>query len=303
MGALTKPPNVSVSSLAAPEQPRPNGGRLPITKHPQNVSSNTPKPPPQVAKAQEVVASGSFSPPSPPPESPVADLSEDPLYILAGELTENPVIVDGAVNETRLTEVLQRLFDGGARKSKDWVAAWQAMFIPVERQAEVLQKFFNIAFLRAEEMEKAPATVVELLKHHKVRLKSVEEVLVSFGHNVDGILAMNEEAWHVYAFFLCNVFPKPAGSGWGWSRIGWSWQGWWQCLERCVSSLDGAKAFDVIAMVMRLIQDREGCGLAQAWEGDKLHRVLSKLQELLACESSLVIEKLALAGVNTDGVF
>ena len=66
-----------------------------------------------------------------------ANVPEDPLYILAGELTENPVIVDGAVNETRLTEVLQRLFDGGARKSKDWVAAWQAMFIPVERQAEV----------------------------------------------------------------------------------------------------------------------------------------------------------------------
>merc|ERR1719258_436415 len=78
--------------------------------------------------------------------------------------------------------------------------------------------------------------IAELVKNHKIKMGTVEEVLVAFGHNLDGVLAMNEEAWHVYAYLLLHVFPKPMKSGWGWFRVGWTWLGWWKFVEKCVVS-------------------------------------------------------------------
>merc|ERR550532_2484658 len=126
-------------------------------------------------------------------------------------------------------------------------------------------------------------------------MRSMKEVLVAFGHNLDGIIAMNEEAWHVYSQFLVHVFPKPAGSGWGWSRVGWSWTSWWQYVEKCTQTLEPSRAFDVLAMILKLIQDRENQPLAPlpGWtEGDKFGRVVIKLQELGACTREEVVDRL-----------
>lgn len=136
-------------------------------------------------------------------------------------------------------------------------------------------------------------------------MKSVEEVLATFGDNLDGILALNEEAWQVYAFFLMHVYPKPKESGWGWSRVGWSWASWWQFVEKCIGNLEGSKAFDVVAMILRLIQDREGTPLAEVaiWsDGEKLSRITSKLAELGDCTPDEVVERLGEAGVSTAGL-
>jgi hypothetical protein len=203
-----------------------------------------------------------------------------------------------------MTEVLKRLWDGLAPKPKDWLRAWAAMKIPVDKQTDALQSFLNITFVAQADQERAPMVVAELVKSHKVKMRSVEEVLAAFGHNLDGILAVNEEAWHVYAQFLMHLYPKPTGSGWGWSRVGWSWTSWWQFAEKCISTLEPAKAFDVIALMLRLIQDKEeGEPLAtiQAWtEGDRLPRVLTKLGELGSCEREEVVEKLMMQGVVAE---
>merc|ERR1712060_189218 len=133
---------------------------------------------------------------------------------------------------------------------------------------------------------------------------SVEEVLAKFGENMDGLLAMNEEAWQVYSYYLMHVSPKPATAGWGWSRVGWSWASWWQFVEKCISTLEPLKAFDVIALLLRLIQDKEeGEPLAQlkVWvEQDRLQRVLTKLGELGSCEREEVVEKLMMQGVVAE---
>merc|ERR1712232_9974 len=70
------------------------------------------------------------------PGSPPA--SAEDLLGLVAELTEDPVCEDGVILEDRLEEVLRRLWTGTARRSKDWVAAWQAMVIPVELQAQAI---------------------------------------------------------------------------------------------------------------------------------------------------------------------
>lgn len=246
---------------------------------------------------------GSIPPPSPPPDEELAE--SDPLYVLVGELSRDPVCENGELKEARLQEVLKRLWCGTAKRPKDWVVAWHAMVIPVEKQAEALQKVLHMAFAEEADEEKAPKIIAELVINLKVKMRSVEEVLVAFGHDLDSILAKNDEAWHVYAHFLTHLFPKPQGSGWGWSRVGWSWQSWWQFVEKCVQSLDGDKAFDVIAMTLRLVQDKEGMPLAevQAWsDGDKLSKVSGKLAELGSCSLDEVVERLGVAGVATDGL-
>jgi len=250
-------------------------------------------------------------PPSPPPASPAPEGSPsphdgDPLYVLAGELATDPVTdEDGNLKPSRLDDVLKRLWDGTAKKPKDWVAAWLAMVLPVERQAEALRRFLNMAFVRTEDPEKAPAIVAELVKAHRIKMKSVEDVLATFADNLDGILALNEEAWQVYAFFLMHIYPKPKEAGWGWSRVGWSWMSWWQFVEKCINNLEGSKAFDVVAMILRLIQDREGLPLAEVpiWDdGEKLSRMTGKLAELGDCTPDEVVERLAEAGVATSGL-
>lgn len=273
-----------------------------------------PRPPPEdptpapEAAPKAPVAKAAVAKPKPPqpnaqaPSSPGAGggSSEEDLLALVTEITETPVVEDGVLNEARLGEVLKRLWDNPARKTKDWIAAWQAMLIPVDKQAEALQKFLNMTFTQAESSDRAPAIVAELVKGHKIKMRSVEEVLVAFGNNLEGILALNEDAWHVYAHFMVHVFPKPNGSGWGWSRVGWSWQSWWKFTEQCIQSLEASRSSDVLCMILRLIQEREGTPIAetQAWsDGDKLQRVVGKIAELGACEVSEAAEKLAQHGV------
>lgn len=256
-------------------------------------------------------SSPAASPPSPPPASPAPEgspppLDGDPLYVLTGDLAKDPVLdEDGNLKPERLDETFRRLWDGAAKKPKDWVAAWLAMVLPVERQTEALQRFLNMAFVRPEGVEKAPEIVAELVKGHRLKLSSVEVVLATFGDNLDGLLALNEEAWQVYAFFLMHVYPKPKESGWGWSRVGWSWASWWQFVEKCIGNLEGSKAFDVVAMILRLIQDREGTPLVEVpiWsDGEKLSRMTGKLAELGDCTPDEVVERLGEAGVSTAGL-
>jgi hypothetical protein len=180
-----------------------------------------------------------------------------------------------------------------------------AMALPAERHAEVVQKFLNMAFVQTEghEPDQAPIIIAELVKGHKIKMTALEEVLVAFGHNLDGVLAMNGEAWHVYAYILLHIYPKPSKSGWGWSRVGWTWLGWWKFVEKCVISLEASKALDVLSMLLRLVQEREGVELSQAWsDGAKMKQVLSKLSELGACEESEVISRLSTEGITVDAV-
>lgn len=290
----------SASIAAKPAIPVKKGppGSAPPVK--QAAVAKAPVAPPAPAVTPVLAVNPAPSPPPSPQSS--ENMSNDPLYALVGELTEDPVCQDGVLIDSRLNDVLQQLWNGVARTPKDWIAAWQALCIPVERQSEALQKLLNMAFVQTEghEGEQAPMIVAELVKKQKIKLRSVEEVLVAFGHNLDGILAMNEEAWHVYAFFLTHIFPKPANTGWGWSRVGWSWQSWWQFVEKCIESLEPPKAFDVIAMVLRLVQEREGVGLIQVpvWtEGERLKKVVTKLGELGSCTESEVYVRLGIEGI------
>merc|ERR1719401_783296 len=149
---------------------------------------------------------------------------------------------------------------GTAKRPKDWVSAWQAMLIPPDKQAEAVSALLTLAFSMndSDEANKAPNIIGDLVKNHKVKMKSVEETLIAFGGNIDGLGVSAEEVMQIFAIFLSHVFPKPANTGWGWSRVGWNWMSWWQYAERCVGGLEPERGLDVLASMLKHIQDREG---------------------------------------------
>lgn len=306
--ATKSAPGAVAVTKSAPPAIRPSAMTSPNAVAPPRPAAPRPAAPTAVRPPQQppTASVGSANGPSPsPPSSPLTSDGADALLGLVGELSEDPVCEDGFLKDGRLNQVLKRLWDGVARTPRDWGSAFLAMGVPPERHAEVLQKFLNMAFVQTEghEPEQAPMIIAELVKGHKVKMQIVEEVLVTFGHNLDGILAMNEEAWHVYAYVLLHVHPKPLKSGWGWSRVGWSWLGWWKFVEKCIASLEAPKAFEVLSMLLKLIQDREGTALSEVWiEGGKMKQVITKMGELGACPEQEVISKLSMDGVSVEVV-
>lgn len=220
----------------------------------------------------------------------------DPLYVLVGEFAANPCHVEGALKEERLQEILEQLWNGAAKRNKDWVSAWQAMVLPVDLQTVALQHFLNLAFSKPDPIEKSALIMAELVKNHKVKMKSAEETLSACACNLDSICEQNENAWEIYARYCLHVFPKPSGSGWGWSRIGWSWATWWQYVEKCIQSVDPERAWEIIKLILRLIQEKEEAPLGQVaqWtEGGRLTKVIQRLAEFGEMDEDAVVQTLA----------
>merc|ERR1719191_869730 len=108
-------------------------------------------------------------------------------------------------------------------------------------------------------------------------------MFIAFGGNIDGLGVSAEEVIEPFAIYLSLVYPNPAIAGWGWSRVGWNWQSWWQYAERCVGGLEPERGLDVLASVLKHIQEREGSPLAEVQafvDGSKLDRAVSRLMEL-----------------------
>jgi len=248
------------------------------------------KPLPEVKLARSVAPAG-------------AKPGEDLLTPFLSELEAKPVCTDGVLSEARLAAVLKQLWDGAASTPKDWATAWQAMKIPADKQGTALQKLLNMTFMQANSSGRAALVVAELVKAHKVKLRRIEEVLVTFGGDLKSVLAVNKSAWLIYAHFLVHVFPKPTDSGWGWSRVGWTWQSWWHFAEQCIKTLDRPIALEVLRVILRLVQQSEGKPIAQVqpWsEADSIQQVVAKVRELGACDQNEALRKLSAHGIEVS---
>jgi hypothetical protein len=230
-----------------------------------------------------------------------AQLAEsDPLYALLGELSANPIYEAGTLRADRLKEVFIRLWAGVAQSPKDWLDAWQAMRIPPDSQSDGLKEILNLG-CACQDLERASIILSELVTSFKVKTSSMQRALKEMP--LKEMLAVNKKALHMYPMYLVRLLPKPRGTGWGWSRVGWSWNAWWQYVTNCVQSLSLADAFDVIATILRFAQTNEGVplGTKQDWLDGKLQIVVRTLSELAPCESADVLTRLQTFGVNTDG--
>mmetsp|Transcript_4725 Transcript_4725/g.11028 ORF Transcript_4725/g.11028 Transcript_4725/m.11028 type:complete len:236 (+) Transcript_4725:45-752(+) len=191
-------------------------------------------------------------------------VDSDPLYALMGEVQENKVFrEDNSVNEENLERYCEQLFVRGlADKPKIWIEVWAAMLIPVEIQANVLERILRFG------LQHKPAglgdIIFELLKGMRVKVPAASTAIQSS-------FAGSSQTMGSLSKLLYCTYPKSPHSAWGWARVGWGWQTWWQLAEQILSVLEPMTAFDELAATLDLI---EADGFRSIKEGSE--KVLAK---------------------------
>merc|ERR1711920_1065528 len=89
---------------------------------------------------------------------------------------------------------------------------------------EVVQPIIEVG-LGSEVADTVPEVLAELVKNHRVKIKAVEEALIT-------LFECGLDEQNCISRFLLLIFPKSPTSEWGWSRVGWNWQQWWATTER-----------------------------------------------------------------------
>merc|ERR1712129_411800 len=113
---------------------------------------------------------------------------------------------------------------GAAKKPKDWVEVWAAMDIPSEVGAQVVVLDPILRFGLEQAPESLGKIAAELIIGHRIKSKTLQEAVQAACKN-EG----TDKGFLRETFFL--IFPKGPQSEWGWSRVGWSWQEWWNLLK------------------------------------------------------------------------
>lgn len=209
-----------------------------------------------------------------PPQSSWKEFKDtDPLYAFLGELGENKIYnEDGTLNEERLDYYIYGLFNPGViKKPKDWVEIWAAMLVPVDNQTPVIRRIMEVGY-DSESSETFGEVLAELIKGHRVKLKFVEEALQDvFEYSVDekGVLSK---------YFL-YIFPKSPTSEFGWSRVGWNWQSWWDSVLRILNLLDPPNAFYILRELLTSMESLSGAFLSHqmVWDDKRLALVRGAL--------------------------
>jgi len=274
---VAKPPIVKVPITKTPPAQATARKEARVEKMPTLSKSPMAKVRPTTTAATTAAMATKAQPSSAGGGSPSRDLSEvDPIYTLIGELGEKKVASpDGAIDEDVLAGYMRRLMRPGMARNikKDWIEVWAAMSIPtgIPAQAQVVKAILQVG-LESEVAETVPDILAELVKGHRAKLKAVEEAIQTLfecGCDEQGCLSR----------FLLLIFPKSPTSEWGWSRVGWSWQGWWATAERVLSTLDDTAAFDSLRSLLGAIESDSGTCLPkqQIWDEKRLGMVRSAL--------------------------
>mmetsp|Transcript_25757 Transcript_25757/g.47072 ORF Transcript_25757/g.47072 Transcript_25757/m.47072 type:complete len:275 (-) Transcript_25757:5-829(-) len=208
----------------------------------------------------------------------------DPLYTLIGELGDVQIVLDDAtVNEEPLLAFVQRLMHRGpSKRSKDWVAVWAAMRIPVESQAAVLKIVIGYALSCQDDVDLG-GILAALVREHRAKSKAVEQAVQEIYKDKE------DEKWYLVEM-LKALFPKSPTTSWGWSRIGWSWNMWWTCAKNCVSTMSSQGSFDCLAELLNRIEHESGKPLTEhdIWESARRTAVRETLLQYgLAEETEL----------------
>merc|ERR1712032_357232 len=153
------------------------------------------------------------------------------------------------------------------------------MLIPVDKQADVLEHILYVALeLKAQNLAQI---VYELLKGMRVKVPAAQEALKR-------TFKGNDDPAGIFAQLLYLVYPKGEYAAWGWSRIGWGWQVWWQFAVQILTTLEPSAAFDELAALLDMIEGKCTTPLSQQkiWQDQDR---LSKARKLL-CQFGSVEE-------------
>jgi len=184
-----------------------------------------------------------------------------------------------------------------------WNEAWKLQGLPTEEHCEALCALFDVGADGASDggLVLAPRIIAELARSKSVDMKHVDDALQALAHRLEYLVQVTENAWHLHSHMLLNLFPKTTSTEWGFVRPGWTWITWWQMAERVLTAADAFRAFDILVLVLQLMQEKSGCviRLQQVWrESGRIQRITKALSTWGDMDSAAIMETLAAYGVE-----
>jgi len=208
-------------------------------------------------------------------------------------------------NTAAMTEAMEAFLQACAETKlpSQWMQVWSEIEVPAEGQQTALAVLLEVAAAKQDtyKPELAPQIVVELVKTKKVAMKTLELALKDFAARLEELVEVNENAWHLESSFLLLLFPKTLHSSWGLLYPGWNWYTWWQMSEQILNSADRFRAFDILVLVLQMMQERSGAQInkQQVWvEAQRRQKVRKVLCTWGEMDEDSVVETLSAYGVE-----
>jgi len=239
---------------------------------------------------------------APPEPEEAAPEEAAPDETMEGEAPQEEQ-ADEEGNAAAMAEAMEAFLQACAdtQLPSQWMQVWSEVGVPVESQQAAIAVLLEVAAAKENTYELTPQIIVELVRTKKVQMKCLEAALKEFAGRLEELVEVNENAWHLESSFLLLLFPKTVNSSWGLLHPGWNWYTWWQMAEQILSSADRFRAFDILVLVLQMMQERSGAVInkQQVWmEAQRRQKVRKVLCSWGEMDEDSVVETLSAYGVE-----
>jgi len=221
----------------------------------------------------------------------------DKVYLLCKAMQDRkPVIHAGVLQEPNLRAFFKEL-RGTATQAVHWEQAWQQMLLPEQDRVEAgricVHQLLDLSAGGNDEAATSALALAHLSRGHRIKIKIVEEVLAE---NL-GLAVVREEVQEVMSWLLFHWFPQGKTAGWGWWRVGWSWNEWWKSADRLLSAFSPANrlgAFKSMKAALEKMQDKPSQSFqGQPWTPERRDLLLTRLRSLMGWNEEKLKEELS----------
>lgn len=170
---------------------------------------------------------------------------------------------DGLLQAENFRNFVKEVFTA-ATQPNHWEEAWRRTAFPEELRAEASQAFLqNLLDCATSDVAQvkdpviaAALAIAALSRSFYIKRQCVEDFFV------EKVQSDNPSTWQILSWLLFHWFPQTKTAGWGWSRVGWSWSGWWKVVERLLNQAQKnfpEAAFNMLKETLVRMQEQKGC--------------------------------------------
>lgn len=215
---------------------------------------------------------------------------------------EEPAAPAAPVAQGVSMEALEGFLNGAEnQKPYTWLQGWAALQITKDQEAAAVCSLLEVASKESNVTDIAPKILVELVRTRKMPLQVLDEALHAFASKLEELVQANENAWHLASYVFLYLFPKTRDSSYGFLFAGFTWQAWWQIVEQSLSAADRFRAFDIVVLLLQMMQDRSNALInkMQVWiEGNRTETVQKVLCNWGQMDKASIIETLSAYGIE-----
>lgn len=187
----------------------------------------------------------------------------DIVYDLCQAHKEKPCHADGLLQAENFRNFVKEVFTA-ATQPNHWEEAWRRTAFPEELRAEASQAFLqNLLDCATSDVAQvkdpviaAALAIAALSRSFYIKRQCVEDFFI------ERMQSDSPSTWQILSWLLFHWFPQTKTAGWGWSRIGWSWSGWWKVAERLLNQTQKnfpEAAFKMLKEALVRMQEQRGC--------------------------------------------